>query len=137
MYYPGLSSYHYANLRLFNHLEPNIYISYLLINLSAINVISDKFRQATLLRIALFVSLVWLSYKSLGLGFKLLIADQFLSNAFFACLFLILFSSDIKKLKYLIVPVAAIVITKQPGIILAFVILIVVNLKRYLYRDYK
>ena len=35
--------------------------------------------------------LIWLSYKSLGLGFKLLIADQFLSNAFFACLFLIFF----------------------------------------------
>ena len=135
MYLPGLSVYHYANLRIFNHLEPNIFLSYLLLNLSAINVFSDKLRSFNILRPILFFFLVWLSHKVLGFGFKLVLADQFLSNAFFACLFLIVYTAEIKKLRYLIVPIAAIVITKQPGIVIALILLVLICLKRFLFRN--
>ena len=131
MYHPGLTLYHYINLRIFNKLEPNVYISYLLLNLSAINVISHRFRNFKYLNLIVFICLTWLSYKALGLGFKILIADQYLINGFFACLFIILFSIPTRKLSFLIIPICSLALAKHPGLLLAVILLVLLNLRRF------
>ena len=131
MYHPGLTLYHYVNLRIFNKLEPNIYISYLLLNLSAINVISHRFRNFKYLNVLVFIFLTWLSYKVLGLGFKLLIADQYLANALFACLFIISFSISSRKLIFLIIPICALALVKHPGVLLGVILLLLLNVRRF------
>ena len=131
MYHPGLTLYHYVNLRIIGNLEPNIYISYLLLNLSAINIISHRFRNFNFVRPLVFICITWLSYKVLGLGFKMLIADQYLANAFFACLFIILFSMPVRKLTFLIIPISALALAKHPGLMLGVVLLLLLNFRRF------
>lgn len=122
MYIPGLSIYHYINLYFFKIIDPLIYLSYLFINLSALNVIFITAKNHKIFHTIFFILIIYLSYKILGNGFKLLIADQFIFCSFFASLYLIMFYLKSSKLYLIIITAAAIILSKQPGVFIGFLL---------------
>lgn len=122
-YHPGLALFHYFNLLPFGYSEQWIYGSYLALNLSALNIVQMRFRPKPILGGITFIVISYIGFRLLGIGIKSIIGDQFLIFGYFSLLVLLL--TNFKKIQYwLLLPVAAIILAKQPGLALAYFILL-------------